>query len=89
MVVIGEQPIATLFWFFLVFEHQLRINRGMAVASLLRTLVLKGVWGIRPQLGVPSLHPVLSQLTMAIAVEPTSKLIKLISFRSNQVSDPL
>ena len=42
---------------------------SMAVASLLRTLVLKEVWGRSPQPGVPPLHPVLNQLTMAIVLK--------------------
>ncbi len=29
-------------------------------------LGLRGVWGLRPQLGVPPLHPVLSLVTIAI-----------------------
>ncbi len=29
---------------------------------------LRGVWGLRPQLGVPPLHPFLSLVAVAIAI---------------------
>ncbi|GEM_PF-6341313 len=38
----------------------------MAVATKVRTLGSKGVWGLCPQPGVPPLHPVLTNPSMAI-----------------------
>ncbi len=46
--------------------HALNYSLWLAFARLLRVLDLRGVWGLRPQLGVPPLHPVLSLVTMAI-----------------------
>ncbi len=37
-------------------------------------LGLRGVWGLRPQLGVPPLHPVLSLVTLAILRSYTQSL---------------
>jgi hypothetical protein len=53
----------------------LSADRGMrgsfiAVARLLRTLGLRGVWGLRPQPGVAPLHPVLSLVAIAIKQNP-------------------
>ena len=47
-------------------HRQHKTRHGMAVATELRTLGLKGVWGRCPQPGVPPLHPVLTSLAMAI-----------------------
>ncbi len=40
---------------------------------LLRALGLRGVWGLRPQLGVPPLHPVLSLVAIAVSPSPLSQ----------------
>ncbi len=42
-------------------------ERGIAIATELRTLGSKGVWELRPQPGVLPLHPVLTSVTTAIS----------------------
>jgi hypothetical protein len=39
----------------------------IAIATLVRTLKTKGVWGLRPQPGVPPLHPVLYELQLELS----------------------
>ena len=53
----------------------------IAIATELRTLGLKGVWGLRPQPGVLPLHPVLTSMAMAIA---HSCNLPLLLCRANQ-----
>ncbi len=36
----------------------------------------RGVWGLRPKLGVPPLHPVLSLVTMVVSVSITVKIYR-------------
>gem|GEM_PF-4358357 len=52
---------------FLIFHLECVSRRSyIAVATKVRTLGSKGVWGLCPQLGVPPLHPVLTNPSMAI-----------------------
>jgi len=54
-------------------------QRSIAVATKVRTLGSKGVWGLRPQPGVPPLHPVLTNPSMAI-------LAILTGIQSNRIT---
>ncbi len=46
--------------------YQVKVIVYIAVATKVRTLGSKGVWGLCPQPGVPPLHPVLTNPSMAI-----------------------